>query len=77
MVRNLKMIGVWGRHALACCARRPQLVQGRALAFLLLILVAAAPLASTPLNRSDLPWWRERFAEKQAELRRGPVDLVF
>src|SRR5271167_394752 len=26
--------GVWGRHAKACCARRPQRVQGRALAFL-------------------------------------------
>jgi lysophospholipase L1-like esterase len=71
------MTGAWGRrprHANACVAQR---VQGRALTFLLLVLVAAAPLASTPLNRSDLPWWRERFAEKQAELRRGPVDLVF
>src|SRR5271170_3681542 len=27
-------MGVWGRHAIACCARRPQRVQGRALAVL-------------------------------------------
>ena len=33
--------------------------------------------ASVPLSRMDLPWWRERFAEKAAEMRRGPVELVF
>lgn len=44
---------------------------------------AAAPkadtsrLASVPLSRMDLPWWRERFAEKAEEMRRGPVELVF
>jgi lysophospholipase L1-like esterase len=37
----------------------------------------AAPLASVPLSRMDLPWWKARFAEKQTELHRGPVDLVF
>jgi lysophospholipase L1-like esterase len=72
---RMKISGVWGlrpRRAKACYARR---VQGRALA--LLFLAAAAPIASTPLSRADLPWWRARFAEKAAELRRGPVDLVF
>jgi lysophospholipase L1-like esterase len=39
--------------------------------------VAAAPLAGVPLSRMDLPWWKVRFAKKEAELRRGPVDLVF
>jgi lysophospholipase L1-like esterase len=34
-------------------------------------------LAAVPIGRMDLPWWRRRFAAKQAELRRGPVDLVF
>jgi lysophospholipase L1-like esterase len=56
-----------------------------AIAALCLALPAAAPaaslpperLASQPLSRMDLPWWRERFAAKEAELRRGPVDLVW
>jgi lysophospholipase L1-like esterase len=34
-------------------------------------------LASVPLSRMDLPWWRQRFAEKAAEMRGNPVDLVF
>jgi lysophospholipase L1-like esterase len=38
---------------------------------------AAAPLASTPLSRTDLPWWKARLAEKAAELHQGPIDLVF
>ncbi|MDA8048437.1 MAG: GDSL-type esterase/lipase family protein [Rhodospirillales bacterium] len=40
----------------------------------------AAPrvnLAAVPISRMDLPWWRRRFEDKQAELRRGPVDLVW
>jgi lysophospholipase L1-like esterase len=37
----------------------------------------AAPLASVPLSRMDLPWWKTRFAAKQAELRSGKVELVF
>ena len=36
-----------------------------------------ARLASVPLSRMDLPWWRARFAAKAAEMRQGPVDLVF
>jgi len=45
--------------------------------------VAAAPpaesarLASVPLSRLDLPWWRARFAAKAAEMQHGPFDLVF
>ena len=35
------------------------------------------PPAARPYSRMDLPWWRARFEEKQAELRRGPVDLVW
>ncbi|MDE2516753.1 MAG: hypothetical protein KGL12_12055 [Rhodospirillales bacterium] len=34
-------------------------------------------IAALPISRMDLPWWRKRFEEKQAELHRGPVDLVF
>jgi lysophospholipase L1-like esterase len=37
----------------------------------------AAALAATPISRMDTKWWRERHEEKLAELRRGPVDLVF
>jgi lysophospholipase L1-like esterase len=44
-----------------------------------LLLAAAAPSqwASLPLSRMDLPWWRARFAAKAAEMKRGPVDLVW
>ncbi|MEJ0045678.1 MAG: GDSL-type esterase/lipase family protein [Rhodospirillales bacterium] len=52
-------------------------VRGSALALLLLGAAAPAHLASVPLSRADLPWWRARLAEKAAELHRGPVDLVF
>ena len=38
---------------------------------------AAGPLASVPLSRTNLPWWRNRLTEKAAELRHGPVDLVW
>ncbi|MBV9734623.1 MAG: hypothetical protein JO209_01850 [Acidisphaera sp.] len=34
-------------------------------------------LAATPIARMDLPWWRARFEQKQAELRAHTVDLVF
>ena len=36
-----------------------------------------APVAAMPLSRLDTPWWRARHAEKLAELRRGPVDLIW
>lgn len=36
-----------------------------------------ARLATVPLSRMDLGWWRLRFAEKQAELRARPPNLVF
>ena len=38
---------------------------------------ARTVLAATPIARLDLPWWRERFERKSAELHRGPVDLAF
>jgi lysophospholipase L1-like esterase len=38
---------------------------------------ARTVLAATPISRMDLPWWRQRHEEKLAELRRGPVDLIF
>jgi lysophospholipase L1-like esterase len=52
------------------------------LAVVLPLLCGAAPqphggLAATPISRMDLRWWHERFAAKQAELQKGPVDLVF
>ena len=42
-------------------------------------LAAGAPLppAAMPFSRMDLPWWRARFAEKQAELQAGRVDLIW
>lgn len=47
-----------------------------------LLLGAAAPaehvvLAATPISRMDVKWWRTRFEEKQQELRKGPVNLIF
>jgi lysophospholipase L1-like esterase len=45
-----------------------------------LVLGAAAPpvsLAATPVSRLDTPWWRQRHAEKLAEIRARRVDLVF
>jgi lysophospholipase L1-like esterase len=40
---------------------------------------AALPPAAIPYSRMDLPWWRERFEAKQAELRAqaGHVDLLW
>jgi lysophospholipase L1-like esterase len=35
------------------------------------------PAAATAIARLDLPWWRQRHAAKLAELRRGPVELLF
>jgi lysophospholipase L1-like esterase len=37
----------------------------------------SSSLADRPLSRMDLPWWKQRFVEKQAELRRGPVELLW
>ena len=45
--------------------------------FVALGAARAVPLAAIPISRMEEPWWRERFEEKQAELRRSPVDLVF
>ncbi len=57
--------------------------RARASAVLLLLLPlllgAAAPgsIATQPISRLDTPWWRQRFEAKQAELRRGRVDLLW
>ena len=46
------------------------------LAAVLLLGGAAAPPAAMPISRLATPWWQQRHAEKLAEARRGPVDLV-
>ena len=40
---------------------------------------AATPrnIAEVPISRLNTAWWRQRFEEKQAELRQGPVDLLW
>ena len=35
------------------------------------------PVAATPISRMDTPWWRQRHLAKLAEIRRGPVDLIW
>lgn len=35
------------------------------------------PVAATSISRMDTAWWRERHFEKLAELKRGPVDLIW
>ncbi len=40
-------------------------------------LAAPVVLAAVPIGRMDLPWWRARFAAKQAEIRHGRFDLVY
>ena len=50
---------------------------------MLLVIGAAPPAmprlppAATPIARLETPWWRARHEAKLAEIRRGPVDLVF
>lgn len=47
------------------------------------LLLAAAdqparlPVAATPISRLDTPWWKARHIGKLAEMKRGPVDLVW
>lgn len=40
-------------------------------------LAARVNLAAAPISRMDLPWWRQRFEEKAAELNREKVELVW
>ncbi len=42
-----------------------------------LLTMAAGNLASTPLDRSDLPWWRARFEAKQIELAHSHPTLLW
>ncbi len=57
----------------------PPSLRAAVLALAATTLVAAAPLppAAQPLSRASLPWWQARLDAKQAELRHGPVDLVW
>ena len=34
-------------------------------------------VAATPISRLDTAWWRARHIDKLAELKRGPVDLIW
>ena len=51
--------------------------EGLACLALSALAAAALPPAAIPYSRVDLPWWHARFTEKQAELQRGPVDLIW
>jgi lysophospholipase L1-like esterase len=37
----------------------------------------AVNLATAPISREDLPWWRERFDRSLERVRQGHVDLVW
>ena len=43
------------------------------------LLDAATPstIATTPVSRLTTSWWRQRFENKQVEIRRGKVDLLW
>lgn len=55
----------------------PMKMIAAALAATLLCGAAPANIAVVPISRMDQGWWRARFQEKQAELRHGPVDLLW
>ena len=60
------------------CVRK--YLAGLALALALpTLLGAAAPasIATRPISRMDTPWWRQRFEQKQAELKARHVDLLW
>ena len=42
-----------------------------------LIAAAPKPIATKPISRLDTSWWRQRFQQKQVELRQGPVELLW
>ena len=37
----------------------------------------AANIATMPISRLQVPWWKARFEAKQAELRSRPVDMIW
>jgi lysophospholipase L1-like esterase len=37
----------------------------------------ATSIATRPISRMDTPWWHARFLAKQAELKRGPAELLW
>jgi len=55
----------------------PMKMIAAALAATFLCGAAPANIAVMPVSRMDQGWWRARFQEKQAELRHGPVDLLW
>jgi lysophospholipase L1-like esterase len=78
--KNQKTFATWRRAG----ERHAQNIKSFLLLFfkkealaLILISAAALPPAARPYSRMDLPWWRARFAAKQAELRQGKVDLIW
>ena len=40
-------------------------------------VLARTILAAVPISRMDLPWWHQRFDEKQVELREKHPKLIF
>ena len=57
--------------------RRAVLLGGAALLLAAADQPARLPVAATPISRLDTPWWKARHIEKLAEMKRGPVDLVW
>jgi lysophospholipase L1-like esterase len=41
------------------------------------IRAQAVNLATAPISRTDLPWWRERFDRSLARVRQGQVSLIW
>ena len=40
-------------------------------------LGAASSIATVPISRMNEHWWRERFSEKQAELKSRTIDIIW
>ncbi|NPD67846.1 acetylhydrolase [Lichenicola cladoniae] len=55
----------------------PMKMIAAAVAVTLLCAAGRPNIAVMPVSRMDQAWWRARFQEKQAELKRGPVDLLW
>ena len=42
-----------------------------------LVEASSQNIAATPVSRLATPWWKQRFAEKQAELHAHPPELIW
>lgn len=73
------MSGGSARVRIGIADRRRRIVTRIGALLLAPALLAAAPayLATRPLSRMDLPWWRQRFEAKAAQLREGHVALIW